>query len=163
MKIINSVYLSDLLSDTAYEHFSKKSASEIKESLTLFEKYMKYKDTYDDMLYSQPNWEVNYSVAEMDKARAMYIAAEEFHLHAWNIPDAQMRAILCVPKEMSADTAWILCYLVAIKDKHALLQVELDANGAWNYSLNTKELACDGSGEFDIHDYYLNRRNPVSV
>lgn len=163
MKIINAVYLSDFLSDTAYAHYSKKTIEELKTSLDSYKNFMNYKDAYDDMLYSLPNWTDNYSLAEMNKARSLYIEAEDLYLAAWDIPSAYMKAILCIPITMSPDTTRLIYYIVEIKGKRALLQVEIDAKGAWNYSLDTKSLDWEERGEFDIHDYYLNRLNLVSV
>ncbi len=132
---------------------------ELKTSTASFEKYMSYKDAYEDMLYSQPNWTDNYSLVEMNVAKGLCKEAEDLYLAAWDIPSAYMKAILCIPITMSPDTTRLIYYIVEIKGKQASLQVEIDAKGAWNYSLDTKYLDRKGSGEFDIYDYYLNKLN----
>jgi hypothetical protein len=157
MKIINAVYLSDYLSDMAYAHYSKKTLEELKTSLDSFKKYMSYKDAYEDMLYSQPNWTDNYSLVEMNVAKGLYREAEDLYLAAWDIPNAYMKAILCIPITMSPDTTRLIYYIVEIKGKRASLQVEIDAKGAWNYSLDTKYLDWREEGELDIYDYYQNK------
>ena len=155
MEIINDVYLSDLLSDLAKEHFDKKSAENIKEALVLFAGYTKFKDEYEEMLYSQPNWAYNYSVAQMNSAKALCKEAEDVHLSKWDIPSAYMKAIYCVPLSEKLDNSeWLLCYVIEIKGKRAALQVSVDKDGAWNYSLNTKALVFEGNGELDVLDYY---------
>jgi hypothetical protein len=163
MKIVNAVYLSDFLSDMAYTHYSKKTAENLKASLEAFEGYSDLKDAYEDMLYSQPNWTDNYSLVEMNAARSLYREAEDLYLAAWDIPSAYMKAILCIPVNMSPDTTWLIYYIVEVKGKRSLLQFEIDAKGAWNYSLDTKSLDWEERGEFDIHSYYLNKLNLVSV
>ena len=164
MKIINEVYLADLLSDLAKAHFDKKSTENIKEALVLFAEYTKLKDDYEEMVYSQPNWADNYSVAEMDIAKALYKEAEDIYLSKWDIPSVYMKAIYSVPLSEELDnTEWLLCYFIEIKGKHVVLQVQVDRAGAWNYSLNTKGLTFEGEGEFDVYDYYSHKLQLVTA
>jgi len=158
MKIINDVYLSDMLADIAKAHFDKKNSENIKEALVMFAGYTKHKDDYEEMLYSQPNWADNYSVAEMDMAKAICNEVGDIYLSKWDIPSAYMKAMYCVPiSEKLNNTEWLLCYAIEIKGKHALLQVQVDKAGAWNYSLNTKDLTFEGEGELDVYDYYSHK------
>lgn len=158
MKIINEVYLSDMLAEIAKSHFDKKSSENIKEVLVLYAGYTKHKDDYEEMLYSQPNWADNYSVAEMDMAKAICNEVGDIHLSRWDIPSAYMKAIYCVPLSEKLDNSeWLLCYAIEIKGKNALLQVQVDKAGAWNYSLNIKGLTFEGEGELDVYDYYLQK------
>ena len=164
MKIINDVYLSDMLADIAKAHFDKKSSENIKEALVLFVGYTKHKDDYEVMLYSQPNWADNYSVAEMDMAKAICNEVGDIYLSKWDIPSAYMKAMYCVPLSEKLDnTEWLLCYAIEIKGKHALLQVQVDKAGAWNYSLNTKGLTFEGEEEFDVYDYYSRKLQLVTA
>lgn len=155
MKIINETYLSDMLADIAKANFDKKSNENIKEALVLFAGYTKYKDNYEDMLYSQPNWADNYSLTEMDNAKALCKEAEDVYLSKWDIPSAHMKAMYCLPlREELSNSEWLLCYFIEIKGKHATLQVTVDKDGAWNCHLNSNALVFEGNGEFDICDYY---------
>ena len=155
MEIINATYLSDMLADIAKANFDKKNIENIKEALVLFAGYTKYKDNYEDMVYSQPNWADNYSLAEMDSAKALCKEAEDVHLSKWDIPSAHMKAMYCVPFRFELSTTiWLLCYAIEIKGKHALLQVQVEKDGVWNYSLKTEGLIFEGSGELDVFDYY---------
>jgi len=155
MEIINEVYLCDMLADIAKEHFDKKSSENIKEALVLFAGYTKCKDDYEDMLYSEPNWADNYSLAEIDIAKAKFEEAGEVFLSKWHIPSACMEALYCKPLSKKLDnTEWLLCYFIEIKDKPATLQVSVDKDGAWNYHMNSNALVFEASGEFDVCDYY---------
>ena len=155
MEIINATYLSDMLADIAKANFDKKNIENIKEALALFAVYTKYKDNYEDMVYSQPNWADNYSLAEMDTAKALCKEAEDVHLSNWDIPSAHMKAMYCLPLRVELNkTIWLLCYAMEIKGKHALLQVQVEKDGVWNYSLKTEGLIFEGNGELDVFDYY---------
>ena len=164
MKIINEVYLSDMLAEIAKSHFDKKSSKNIKEALVLFADYTKHKDDYEEMLYSQPNWADNYSVAEMDMAKAICNEVGDIYLSKWDIPSAYMKAMYCVPiSEKLNNTDWLLCYAMEIKGKRVTLQVQVDRAGAWNYSLNTKGLTFEGEEEFDVYDYYSRKLQLVTA
>ena len=164
MKIINEVYLSDMLAEIAKSHFDKKSSKNIKEALVLFADYTKHKDDYEEMLYSQPNWADNYSVAEMDMAKAICNEVGDIYLSKWDIPSAYMKAMYCVPiSEKLNNTEWLLCYAMEIKGKRVTLQVQVDRAGAWNYSLNTKGLTFEGEEEFDVYDYYSRKLQLVTA
>ena len=155
MEIINETYLSDMLADIAKANFDKKNIENIKEALVLFAGYTKYKDNYEDMVYSQPNWADNYSLAEMDSAKALCKEAEDVYLSKWDIPSAHMKAMYCLPlREELSNTEWLLCYAIKIKGNHALLQVQVEKDGVWNYSLNSNDLIFEGYGELDVFDYY---------
>ena len=155
MEIINEVYFSDIISDFAKQHFDKKNSDNIKEALVLFAGYTKFKNQYEDMLYSQPNWADNYTLAEMDSAKSLTKEAEEIYLSKWHIPNFFMKAIYCVPLSESLDnTEWLLCYVIEIKDKRAVINIQIDKQGIWNYSMNTKGLSFEGNGKFNVYDYY---------
>jgi len=158
MKIINQIYLSDLLSDLAKADFDFKNSENIKEALILYEEYAKLKDYYEENLYSQPNWEDNFSVKEMNSARDIYKSAKDKHLSKWDIPSAHMKALYSNPVSKKLENSeWLLLYAIEIKGENATFQISVDKDGAWNYQLNTTSLVCKGTGEFDILDYYTKK------
>jgi hypothetical protein len=110
------------------------------------------------MCYSQPNWTDNYSVAQMDKAKAKYKEAEDLYLSKWDMPSAHMKALCSVPGNLNVEnTEWYMCYLIEIKGTGVLFDIYVNKASEWGYSLKTKTLTFEGSGELDIYDCYLKK------
>lgn len=158
MKIINTNNLSELLADKVKTHLEGMSIEDKFSAVFLYEEFENLKDEYEDMCYSQPNWTDNYSVAQMDKAKATYKEAEDLYLSKWDMPSAHMKALYSVPGKLNVEnTEWYMCYLIEIKGTAVLFDIYVNKDGEWGYSLEAKKLTFEGGGELDIYDCYLKK------
>lgn len=118
-----------------YKHFKSLSDADLLESTALANLGYELKDEYEDMLYSQPNWKVNFTVDEMDKAKAAYMEKLNMHLKKWHIREEQLEAINIMP---FIKDSWLVQYVKVEADNFICFDAAITKNGVVDVTVKVR-------------------------